>query len=62
MIFLCIAIAWIVLLALFVIVWARFAARRRALADALERDRLRSRPPHLVENDTDGRRNSGGAA
>lgn len=49
MIFLYIAIAWIVLLVVFVIVWARFAGRRRALEERIEQDRLRAHRLHAVD-------------
>ena len=65
MIFLYIAIAWIVLMILFVIVWARFAARRRSLTDTIERDRLSSRHLRSVDDEHDRRRSDehgGGAA
>lgn len=65
MIFLYIAIAWIVLMALFVVVWARFGARRRILTDAIERDRVSSRHLRAVDDSQDIRhadKRGGGAA
>lgn len=43
MIFLYIAIAWIALLVLFVLFWARFAGHRRRLSANIEEDRQQSR-------------------
>lgn len=53
MIFLYIAIGWIVLLVLFVIFWARFAGRRRELSDSIEQDRARSPRLRVVDDDDD---------
>jgi hypothetical protein len=62
MIFLYIAIAWIALLVLFVVVWARFGSRRRRLSDAIERDRRRARDLHVVGQDEDQTHRPGDAA
>ncbi|SDS59017.1 hypothetical protein [Microlunatus soli] len=53
MIFLYIAIGWIVLLVLFVIFWARFAGRRRDLSDSIEQDRARSPRLRVVDDNPD---------
>lgn len=53
MIFLTIAIAWLALIVLFVIIWARFGRRRRELEDSIERDRLQSHDLRAVKRDDD---------